>query len=60
MDPGEIQRDLALCLPQADRNFIVIKFPSGTVRISREHVLLIQPYDGWMSKGQVLVGRRRS
>jgi hypothetical protein len=35
----------------ADRNFIVISFPFGTVRISRQHVLLIEQYDGWTSQG---------
>jgi hypothetical protein len=36
---------------QADRNFIVINHPFGTVRISREHVLLIQTYNGWIREG---------
>lgn len=36
---------------EADRNFIVINHPIGTVRISREHVLLIEPYEGWFSSG---------
>jgi hypothetical protein len=35
----------------ADRNFIVISSPFGTVRFSREHVFLIEPYDGWINKG---------
>lgn len=36
---------------EADRNCIVINFPFGTVRIGREHALLIEPYNGWMSSG---------
>jgi hypothetical protein len=37
---------------EADGSCIVISFPHrGTVRINREHVLLIEPYDGLIGKG---------
>jgi hypothetical protein len=33
---------------EADRNVIVITSPFGSVSLRREHVFLIEPYDGWI------------
>lgn len=36
---------------EATRSFIVIKSLVGTVRINREHVLLVESYEEWWNKG---------
>jgi hypothetical protein len=49
--PGTVNATWPFASLEADRNFIVINSPVGTVRISRENVLLIEACDGWIGKG---------
>jgi hypothetical protein len=48
---GRLNASWPLASLEADRNLIVINCPLDTVTISREHVLLIETYNGWIREG---------